>query len=180
MKKVLALLSSMLLAFGMQAFAAPAATTATTTDATSLPKIAVVNVQSVLMQSSKVAEVNTKLQDQFKPRQEKLTAQQKTLQDELDKFGKASSTMSQKDRDATEKKIADDKAAFLKDAGAFQKEVNAEQNKAMQSILGQLSGIISDLAKKSNYTLVLDSQAVVYASDAADITKQVSKDFNKK
>ncbi len=177
MKKVLALLSSMLLFVSAQAFAA---TTTTATDTTSQPKIAVVNVQQVLMQSSKVAEVNTKLQNQFKPRQEKLTAQQKTLQDELDKFSKNSTTMAAKDRDSTEKKIADDKAAFLKDAGAFQKEVNAEQNKAMQSILGQLSGIISDLAKKSNYTLVLDSQAVVYASDAADITKQVAKDFNKK
>jgi outer membrane protein len=178
MKKVSALLSSLLLIVSAQVFAAtpPAATT---TD-TSTPKIAVVNVQQVLMQSSKVAEVNTKLQNQFKPRQEKLTAQQKTLQDELDKYGKDSPSMAAKDRDTTEKKIADDKAAFLKDAGAFQKEVNAEQNKAMQSILGQLSGIISDLAKKSNYTLVLDSQAVVYASDAADITKQVAKDFNKK
>jgi outer membrane protein len=180
MKKVLALLSSLLLIVSAQVFAAtPAASTTTTTD-TSTPKIAVVNVQQVLMQSSKVAEVNTKLQNQFKPRQEKLTAQQKTLQDELDKYSKNSTTMAAKDRDTTEKKIADDKAAFLKDAGAFQKEVNAEQNKAMQSILGQLSGIISDLAKKSNYTLVLDSQAVVYASDAADITKQVAKDFNKK
>ena len=181
MKKVSALLSSLLLIASAQVFAAtPAATTATTTTDTSTPKIAVVNVQQVLMQSSKVADVNTKLQNQFKPRQEKLTAQQKTLQDELDKYSKNSTTMSAKDRDTTEKKIADDKATFLKDAGAFQKEVNAEQNKAMQSILGQLSGIISDLAKKSNYTLVLDSQAVVYASDAADITKQVAKDFNKK
>jgi outer membrane protein len=185
MKKVLALLSTVLLVASTQVFAAAVASTATpsatpaaaTTTDTAAPagsaKIAVVNVQQVLMQSTRVADVNTKLQNQFKPRQEKLTAQQKTLQDELDKFSKGSTAMSTKDRDATEKKIADDKAAFLKDAGAFQKDVNAEQNKAMQSILGQLSGIISDLAKKSNYTLVLDSQAVVYASDAADITKQV-------
>ncbi len=178
MKKVLALLSSALLLVGVQAYAADATTA--TAAASSLPKIAVVNVQQVLMQSSKVAEVNTKLQDQFKPRQEKLTAQQKSLQDELDKYSKDSASMAQKDRDTTEKKIADDKAAFLKDAGAFQKEVNAEQNKAMQSILGQLSGIISKLAKKDNYSLVLDSQAVVYASDAADITKEVAKDFNQK
>jgi outer membrane protein len=173
MKRALAFLSSILLIAGTQAFAADDAKT------TSL-KIAVVNVQQVLAQSTKVAEANTKLQDQFKPRQEKLTAQQKSLQDELDKFGKESATMSQKDRDSTEKKIADDKASFLKDAGAFQKEVNAEQNKAMQTILNQLSGIISDLAKKNSYSLVLDAQAVVYTSDAADITKQVAKEFNKK
>jgi outer membrane protein len=184
MKKVLAFLSSVLLIAGTQAFAADATTATTTTTPAAMssgqPKIAVVNVQQVLMQSSRVAEVNTKLQDQFKPRQDKLTAEQKNLQDELDKYSKNSPTMSQKDRDSTEKKIADDKANFLKEAGAFQKEVNAEQNKAMQSILGQLSAVIGELAKKSNYGLVLDSQAVVYSADASDITKDVAKDFNKK
>ncbi|MES2217967.1 MAG: OmpH family outer membrane protein [Pseudomonadota bacterium] len=168
MKKVLALLSSVLLFAGTQAFAADAS------------KVAVVNVQQVLLQSSKVAEVNTKLQDQFKPTQEKLAARQKTLQDELDKFNRDSSSMKTADRDAQEKKLNDEKAVFLKDAGAFQKEVNAEQNKAMQSILKQLSGIISDMAKKNGYSLVLDSQAVVYSADATDITKDVAKDFNQK
>ena len=171
MKKVVALLSSVILMAGTSAYAADAATSA-------MPKIAVVNVQQVLLQSSKVTEVNTKLQDTFKPRQEKLSAQQKSLQEQMDKLTKDSATMSQKDREAAEKKVADEKASFLKDASAFQKEVNAEQNKAMQTILGQLSGIISSLAKKDNYSLVLDSQAVVYSSDASDITKQVAKTFN--
>jgi outer membrane protein len=171
MKKVLAFVSSILLMAGMQAYAADASATGA--------KIAVVNVQQVLSQSSKVADANTKLQDQFKPQQEKLSAQQKSLQDELDKFNKDSSTMGKKDRDVMEKKIADDKAGFLKDAGAFQKAVNAEQNKAMQGILGQLNGIITDLAKKNDYSMVLDSQAVVYAGSAEDITKDVTKEFNK-
>jgi outer membrane protein len=168
MKKVLALLSSVLLFAGTQAFAADTS------------KVAVVNVQQVLLQSSKVAEVNTKLQDQFKPRQEKLAATQKSLQDELDKFNKDSSSMKAADRDSTEKKLNDEKATFLKDAGAFQKEVNAAQNTAMQGILKQLSSIISDMAKKNGYSLVLDSQAVVYSADATDITKDVAKDFNQK
>ena len=168
MKKVLALLSSVLLIAGTQAFAADAY------------KVAVVNVQQVLLQSSKVAEVNTKLQDQFKPRQAKLAATQKTLQDALDKFNKDSSSMKAADRDSTEKKLNDQKATFLKDAGAFQKEVNAAQNSAMQGILKQLSGIISVMSKKSGYSLVLDSQAVVYSADATDITKEVGKDFNEK
>ena len=176
MKRVLSLLSSILIIAGSSV--AVAADKPATTDATNL-KIAVVNIQQVLSQSTKVAEANTKLQDEFKPRQEKLTAQQKTLQDEVDKYTKDSPTMSQKDRDNMDKKVADDKAAFLKDAGAFQKEVNAAQNKAMQTVLNQLSGVISDLAKKNSYSLVLDAQAVVYTSNATDITKEVAKDFNK-
>ena len=68
MKKVLAILSSVLMLVGMQAFAADATTATSSTAAPAaaqatpgLTKIAVVNVQQVLMQSSKVAAVNTKL-----------------------------------------------------------------------------------------------------------------------
>jgi outer membrane protein len=163
MKKVLALLSSIFLAVSAQAYAADAF------------KVAVVNVQQILLQSSRVAGVNTKLQDQFKPRQEKLAEQQKSLQEGMDKLNNMKGT----ERDAQEKKLASQKASFLKDAGAFQKEVNVEQNKAMQSILSQLSGTIASIAKKDSYALVLDSQAVVYSSSATDVTKQVEKEFNK-
>jgi outer membrane protein len=168
MKKIFALIGSLILMGATSAYAADTS------------KVAVVNVQQVLLQSTKVAEINTKLQDQFKPRQEKLSAKQKALQDQIDKFAKESATMSQKDRDNTEKQVNEDKANFLKEAGNFQKEVSQEQNKSMQSVIAQLNGIISDLAKKSSYSLVLDSQAVIYTSDATDITKNVAKEFNKK
>lgn len=174
MKKVLALFSTILLIGGTQAYAADAAKTALP-----LGNIAVVNVQQVLQQSPKIADINKKLQDQFKARQQKLLAEQKTLQDEMDKFKQESPTMNQKDKDAKQKKIADDQAGLVKQVTAFQQDLNKEQNKQMQSVLGQLNSIISDLAKKNDYSLVLDSQAVIYAKDSSDITKQVAKEFDK-
>lgn len=169
MKKALALISSVLLIGGTQAYAA---------DATQ--SIAVVNVQQVFQQSPKIAELNKKLQSQFKPRQDKLVAAQKNLQDELDKFKKESPTMSQKDKDALQKKIVDDQSNLAKEASAFQQDLSKEQSKIMKSVLADLNQIISSLAKQSSYSLVLDSQAVIYANDSADITKQVSKEFDKK
>lgn len=173
MKKFLALLSSVLLAVGTQAYAAAAQDLTTSS-------IAVVNVQQVFQQSPKIAELNKKLQNQFKPRQDKLVAAQKSLQDELDAFKKNSPTMSQKDKDAAQKKIVDDQASLAKDASAFQQDLSKEQSKVMKSVLGQLNDIISKIAKKNSYPLVLDSQAVIYSSDSADITKQVASEFDKK
>lgn len=176
MKRVLAVLSSLLLIFGMQAYAAD--TTTSTTG--SQPAIAVVNVQQVFQQSPKIAELNKKLQGQFKGRQDKLVSAQKQLQDELDNFKKESPTMTQKDRDALQKKIIEDQSSLAKDAAAFQQDLSKEQNKIMKGVLADLNDIISGIAKKDNYTLVLDSQAVIYANDSTDITKQVSKEFDKK
>ncbi len=174
MKKVLAVIGSILLVGGTQAYAATA-----TAASTSTPIVAVVNVQQIFQQSPKIAELNKKLQGQFKGRQEKLIASQKSLQDELDKFKKDASTMSQKEKDDMQKKIVDDQTALSKDANTFQQDLSKEQNKIMKGVLSQLNEIISGIAKKNGYTLVLDSQAVVYAADSADITKQVASGFDK-
>ena len=171
MKKVLALVSSVLLVGASSVYAA---------DATTAPTIAVVNVQQVFQQSPKIAELNKKLQSEFKARQEKLVAEQKNVQSEMDKFKKESTTMSQKDKDALQKKIIESQSKLAKEASAFQQDLAKEQGKIMKTVLTQLNEIISGIAKKNTYSVVLDSQAVIYANDSTDLTKQVAKEFDKK
>ena len=176
MKKVMAVMGSALLVGGVSlvgmssAYAADAAA----------PTVAVVNVQQIFQQSPKIADLNKKLQDQFKGRQEKLIAAQKSLQDEVDQFKKESPTMSQKDKDALQKKVVDDQASLSKDATAFQQDLSKEQNRIMKGVLSQLNTIVTSIAKDNHYTMVLDAQAVIFAADGVDITKQVAKQFDSK
>ncbi|TAK79229.1 MAG: OmpH family outer membrane protein [Gammaproteobacteria bacterium] len=175
-KKFGVLVGSLLLVTGMGV--AQAADTSTAT----MPqiKVAVVNVQQVLQQSPRVAELSKKLESEFKDRQTKIGDEQKSLQDELDKFKKDSITMSQKDKDAAQKKIAADRADLVKKVVAYQQDLQKEQNKIMQGILGDMNSIVSKIAKTESYSLVLDSQAVIFAGDGTDITKDVAKEFNSK
>lgn len=143
-------------------------------------KVATVNIQQVLQQSQRVASLSKKLEEQFKPRQQKLNDQQKSLQDEIEKFRKTGKTMSQKDQESAQKKINDDRADFLKQAMAYQQDVNKEQAKIMQGIQGDINTIVGDIAKKSSYNMVLDAQAVIFAANSVDITKDVEKAFNDK
>lgn len=156
------------------------ATYAAPTAAAAGGKIAIVNVQQVLQNSPRVTALSKKLEDQFKDRQTKLNDQQKALQDEVDKFKKDSPTMSQKDRDATEKKITTERSDLVKQVVAYQQDLQKEQNKIMQGILADLNGIVTGIAKSSSYDLVLDAQAVVYTSNGTDITKTVADKFNAK
>jgi len=176
MKRVLAFVGSLLLIGATQVFAADTSTSMSSGG----PAIAVVNVQQLFQQSPKIADLNKQLQNKFKTRQDKLMTAQKDLQSELDKFKKESPTMNQKDKDAFQSKINQDQQSLSKDATTFQQDLSKEQNKVMKGVLTQLNDIISGIAKKNNYQLVLDSQAVIYASDSADITKQVSKEFDSK
>ncbi len=170
MKKVLAMVGAILVIGGTSAYAAD----------TTKPSVAVVNVQQLFQQSPKIADLNKQLQNKFKSRQDKLIAAQKTLQDELDKFKKDSATLSDKEKSALQNKISDDQAALSKDAGVFQQDLSKEQNKIMKNVLAQLNDVISSIAKKQGYTMVLDAQAVIFAGEGADITKQVSKEFDSK
>ena len=172
MKKILAVAGLVFMMVGVNANAADKAASSTQ------PVVAVVNVQQLFQQSPRIADLNKKLQDQFKARQDKLIAAQKNVQDEVDQFKKDSVTMSQKEKDKMQKKIADDQNTLSRDATAFQQDLNKEQKKIMSGVLADLNNIISGIAKKNGYTLVLDSQAVVYASDSTDITTDVSKVFD--
>jgi outer membrane protein len=143
-------------------------------------KVAVVNVQQVLQQSPRVAQLSKKLEGEFKARQAKIGEEQKGLQDMMEKFKQESPTMSQKDKDDMQKKIASTRSTLVSKVVAYQQDLQKEQNKIMQGILNDLNGIVSNIAKTQNYTLVLDSQAVIYSNDGKDITNEVAKQFNQK
>ncbi len=171
MKKMGVMVSALILAAGMDvALAADAGLGSL--------KVAVVNVQQLLQQSPRVAALSKQLEGEFKGRQTSITDEQKTLQDAVDAFKKESPTMSQKDRDATQKKLTDQRADLMKKVTEYQSDLQKQQNKIMQKILGDLNGIVSKMAKDQSYSLVLDSQAVVFAADGNDITKDVAKQFN--
>ncbi|MBA3660896.1 MAG: OmpH family outer membrane protein [Gammaproteobacteria bacterium] len=179
MKKIGLFVGALLVAAGLSPSFAQA-TDVVATPTTAQLKVAVVNVQQVLQQSPRVSELSKKLEAQFKTRQTKINDEQKALQDELDKMKKESPTMSQKDRDAMQKKVAAERADLVKQVVAYQQDLQKEQNRIMQSILNDLNGIVSGIAKNQNYALVLDSQAVIFAPDGNDITKDVSSQFNAK
>lgn len=142
--------------------------------------VAVVNVQQVLQQSPRVANLSKKLEAQFKDRQAKITDMQKSLQDEMDKFKKEGPTMSASARDSMQKKITSDRADLVKQVVGYQQDLQKEQSKIMQSVLGDLNSVVSAIAKSKNYNLVLDSQVVIYNQNPADITKDVATQFNSK
>lgn len=141
-------------------------------------KIAVVNVQQVLQQSPRVATLSKRLEGEFKDRQTKIGEEQKTLQDQMDKFKQESPTMTQKDKDALQKKITADRSTLVSKVVAYQQDLQKQQTKVMQGVLSDLNGVVTKIAKNQNYGLVLDAQAVIYSVNGNDITKDVASQFN--
>ncbi|HEX4044825.1 MAG TPA: OmpH family outer membrane protein, partial [Gammaproteobacteria bacterium] len=106
--------------------------------------------------------------------------EQQALQAEMDKFKKDAPTLSQKDKDATQKKIANERADLVKQVVSYQQDLQKAQNQAMQKIMGDLNTIVTSIANAQNFDLILDTQAVLYVkgTKGSDITKDVAKQFN--
>lgn len=138
-------------------------------------KVAVLDVQQILQKSSKMAAINDQLTKQFKPRQDKLAAAQKVLQDESDDLNKNAATMNANDRNKLQDKIIADKANFEGMAVSFRRDLAAAQNQDLQGFMAKLTGVVNGIAKSDNYDLILQRSGVPFAKDSLDITNQVLK-----
>jgi outer membrane protein len=146
-----------------------------TTLASADSKIAVIDVQQILQKSPQMAAINDQLTKQFKPRQDKLAAAQKALQDESDNLNRNAATMNVNDRNKLQDKILADKANFEASAVAFRRDLADAQNRDLQGFMNKLSAVVNSIAKSGNYDLILQRSGVPYAKDNMDITAQVLK-----
>jgi len=142
-------------------------------------KVAVVDMQQVLQKASQIKTINDQLTKQFKPRQDKIITQQKTLQDETNKLEKEATVMSAADRGKLQDKIIKERADLQGVAVAFQRDVSAAQNQAMQGFMNKFTTVVSNVAKTNNYDLVIQRSGAPYVKENLDITKQVLDELNK-
>lgn len=136
------------------------------------PKIGVFDMQTMMQTSPLVEQLNKKLQDQFKPRQEKIQTAQKNLGDEINQLND-SNKLTNEQRTKLKDKIISDRSSYESLAKSYQEDLNKAQNEAMQKLMSQLGDAVGEVAKKDGYTLVVQKGAVLYSQPDTDVTKQV-------
>jgi len=178
MKKILGLgiVLSTVVAFSGVAMAAANSATTTTTGT----KVCVVEIAKVLHDSPSVKKDVEKLKAKFKKDQDAIEAKQSGLQKDMQDFKKNDAVMSSVDKAKTEKAIADKRQSLIKEIGDFQQKLQAEQKAMMDVVFKDLNGVVQSVAKTKSCEVVLDSQFVLYAVPAQDVTADVEKAFDVK
>lgn len=143
------------------------------------PKIGIFDMQQMMQTSPLVEELNKKLQDQFKPRQDKINAAQKSLGDEINKLNDTGSKMTNDERNKLKDKVIADRTAYENMAKAYQQDLSKAQNDSMQKLMTQLTSAVSKVAQANGYSLVVQKGAVLYSLPQYDVTKQVLDDMPK-
>lgn len=138
-------------------------------------KIGVLDMQQIMQKAPQVIAINKQLQAQFQPRQQKIEAAQKQLQDEVNNLNRNASVMSVADRTKLQEKVNKDKDDFQAMVQSYQKDLNAAQSADMQKFMGDLNGAVNNVAKQGGYTLIVQRAAVPFMQPDMDVTGAVLK-----
>ena len=140
-------------------------------------KIGVLDLHKLILQSPEVKSINQALEKSFKSRQEAIISLQKQLQEDMGKAKRNAAVMSANDKAQLEDKIRDNKILLQRKDQEYQQDLAMEQNKAMQKFFNKLRTIVNDFAQKGKYDLILQKEAVPYASAGVEVTDQILKEM---
>ncbi len=141
-------------------------------------KIAVVDVQRAVMATEDGIRAQGTLKKVFDKRQQELDGKQTELQRARDDIEKQSRILS---REALQKRMEDWQRRMVELQTVFvdyNKELQKRQGDLTGPIIKKMIGVISRLAKKNGYELILDKQAAPYARPDLDLTEQVVQIYN--
>ena len=136
-------------------------------------RIGIVNTERVLRESVPAIEAQKKIEKEFAARdlnRQKMAKQAKDLQAQLDREGM---TLSDSDRAAKERDLANLSRDFQRMQREFREDLNLRKNEELAVVIEKANKAITSIAQSEKYDLIL--QEAVYRSPKIDITDKVIK-----
>lgn len=137
--------------------------------------IAVISVASIFSQLPQRAQVGKQLESEFKGRANQLHSMEQDLKNKVQKLQRNGTTMKASERSALEKQIVDERQQFADKAQKFEQDNQRRQAQERDKLISRIQAAAQKIAEQKGYDMVIDSNAVVYAKSANDITTDVLK-----
>lgn len=137
-------------------------------------KIGFVNVAKVLEKAPQAAKAKSRLETEFKPRDQVLVNQQKEIKNLEDKLGRDGSVMGDEERRQLEKDILDKKRDAARAQQEFSEDFNMRRNEELGNLQKRIVEAVRALAKEESFDLLL-TDGVIYANDQIDVTARVQQ-----
>jgi outer membrane protein len=157
------------LAVGLMAFSGVVAALPAWAEA----KIGIVDFQRLGVESPQGKAALEAMRAEFAPRERTLQAQGQALKAKEDRLQKDGATMTEDQRVRAEKELRDGMRDFERARGELQDDETARRNEEMSRLQRTLLEEVRTYAKAQNFDLVLAGEAVLYATQANDITPAV-------
>ena len=141
--------------------------------ATEATVIGYVNFGKLLQNAPQAKDIQSKLEEEFAPRQRDLRNQQKKVKDLEDSLIRDAAIMSEKELVDAEREVVQLRRDFKRDREEFNEDVNIRKNEEFGELQRVISETVSDVAKAEKFDLVILNEAVAYSSERVDLTSKV-------
>jgi outer membrane protein len=136
-------------------------------------KIGFVSTERILRDSAPAKAAQTKIENEFKKRDQELQNLANRLRNEAQKFDKDAPVLSESERVKRQRSLADLDSDLQRKRREFQEDFNRRRNEEFSSIVERADAAIKKIAESQNYDLII--QDAVTVSPRIDITDQVLK-----
>lgn len=137
-------------------------------------KIGFVNSAKVFENSPQLAESKSRMQAEFKAREDDLVAKQKRLQELEQTLKKDGADMDPEERHRLEKDILSRGRKLKNDQEAFREDINLRRNEELNRLRKMIGETVREYAKAESYDLVVED-GVVHFSERIDLTEKILK-----
>lgn len=145
-------------------------------------KIGFIDMQRAIQETDAGKKAKKDLEEDFNKKKKDLEKKEADIKKMGEDFEKRSMAMNEDARGKKQAEIQGEMRKYQELAGKSQTEIQKRERELTQPIITKLRGIIDELAKKEDYTAILEKneQSVMWAKKDLDITDTVIKEFNKK
>ncbi|OGV47229.1 MAG: hypothetical protein A3F46_03015, partial [Legionellales bacterium RIFCSPHIGHO2_12_FULL_42_9] len=140
-------------------------------------KVGVVDLQKIMQTSAQMKVIQQQLEKDFKPRRDKLVAMEANLKQDMEKFKRDSTVMSDAQKKELEKKIITAQQLFERQGQQYQQELSTAHNEAMEGLYTKIRSAIKKVAEAQKYDIILQKDAAPFSVDSLDVTPEVIKNI---
>ncbi|ENX3947681.1 OmpH family outer membrane protein [Photobacterium damselae] len=136
-------------------------------------KIGYVATGQAMAQLAKRYNVQDKLRKEFSGRVNELRSLEKKMKAKIDKLKRDGAVMSDSDRTKLQRELASLESDYKLKAQALAEDQRRRGQEEEQKLVMKIRTAIDSVAKKEGYNLVLDANAVLFASKKDDLSQKV-------
>ena len=139
-------------------------------------KAGFVNTDRVFREANSAKAAQTKLEQEFAKREKELVDQGNTLKSATEKFERDAPTMTEGQRTARQRVLADQDRDFQRKRREFQEDLSSRKSEELATVLERANKVVKQVAESEKYDVIL--QEAVYINPRLDITDKVIKAMN--
>ncbi|WP_237173189.1 OmpH family outer membrane protein [Paracandidimonas lactea] len=136
-------------------------------------KIGFVSTERILRDSKPAKAAQSKIEAEFKKRDQELQSMATRLRSEAQKLDKDAPVLSESERVKRQRQLADLDSDLQRKRREFQEDFNRRRNEEFSNIVEKADAAIKQIAEQQGYDLII--QDAVTVSPRVDITDQVMK-----